>query len=39
MNAARCIVNSTEFDPALHGKLPVTDTLTNALLELAWASL
>jgi hypothetical protein len=37
--AAQCILNSTEFDAVVAGKLPIAKTLTNGLIELAWESL
>ena len=37
--AARCILDSTDFDATIAGELPVAKTLTNGLLELAWESL
>ena len=37
--AAQCIFDSTAFDAALAGELPIANTLTNGLLELAWESI
>ena len=36
--AARCILNSTEFDAVIAAQLPIAKTLTNGLIELAWES-